>query len=177
MLSDRAMPDQLVIRSAGEGDIRTILQLIAELAEYERAPAAAVATPELLHDALFGAGHVAYALVAEWDGSIVGFALYFLNFSTWTGRPGLYLEDIYVQPAMRGRGIGLRLFQHLAQEAMRRNCTRLELSVLDWNESAIGFYESLGGVAMDGWTVYRFTPDAIGRIADAGVISNVTGEA
>lgn len=159
--------DDVVLRPATESDIPTIVGLVRELAEYERDPDAAVATPELMWESLFGDGAVAYAVMADVDGVSVGFALYFFNFSTWTGRPGLYLEDLYVQPSMRGRGIGRELFRYLARVAMARRCGRFELSVLDWNVDAIGFYEKLGGVAMDGWTVYRFAPDAIAAIAEA----------
>ncbi len=155
----------MTLRAATEADIPTVIALVRELAEYERDPEAAVATPELMREALFGDRAVAYAVVAELDGDAVGFALYFFNFSTWTGRPGLYLEDLYVRPRARGRGIGVALFKYLARVAVDRGCGRFELSVLDWNTDAIGFYERLGGVPMDGWTVYRFAPDAIAAIA------------
>lgn len=158
--------NDVALRTATEGDIPAIIQLVRELALYERDPDAAVATPELMREALFGDRAVAYAVMADVGGVSVGFALYFFNFSTWTGRPGLYLEDLYVQPAVRGRGIGRALFSYLARVAIERGCGRFELSVLDWNVDAIGFYEKLGGVAMDGWTVYRFGPDAIAAIAE-----------
>jgi GNAT superfamily N-acetyltransferase len=154
------------IRAATPHDIASILGLIRELAEYEKDPDAAVATPELLYDALFADGHVAYALIAEDESGVLGMALYFFNFSTWTGRPGLYLEDFYVRPHARGRGIGEALFIQLARIARERECGRMELSVLDWNVNAIRLYERLGGVPMNGWTVYRFTPDVIERIAE-----------
>lgn len=156
----------VAIRAATPADIPAILSLIRELAEYERDPAAAVATPELMYAALFNPDAVAYALMAEDDVNIVGFALYFFSFSTWTGRPGLYLEDIYVRPHARGRGIGQKLFSRLAQIATERGCGRMELAVLKWNADAIGFYERLRGLPMDGWTVYRFSPDAIADIAE-----------
>ncbi len=155
----------MTLRAATDADIPIVIALVRDLAEYERDPAAAIATPELMREALFGDRGVAYAVIAEMDGDAVGFALYFFNFSTWTGRPGLYLEDLYVRPRARGRGIGLALFRHLARVAIERGCGRLELTVLDWNVDAIGFYKKLGGVAMDGWTVYRFAPDAIAAIA------------
>lgn len=148
-------------------DVPVILSLVHELAEYERDPESAMATPELMLAALFGERAVAAAVMAEVDGDAVGFALYFFNFSTWTGRPGLYLEDLYVRPSMRGRGIGRSLFTRLAQVAVERGCGRLELSVLDWNVDAIGFYQKLGGVPLNDWTVYRFAPDAIARIASS----------
>lgn len=158
--------NDVALRTATKSDIPAIIGLVRELALYERDPGAAVATPELMREALFGDRAVAYAVMADVDGISVGFALYFFNFSTWTGRPGLYLEDLYVQPSMRGRGIGRELFSYLARVAMERRCVRFELSVLDWNVDAIGFYDKLGGVAMDGWTVYRFGPDAIAEIAE-----------
>ncbi len=167
----------VTLRAAIEADIPSILALVRDLAEYERDPEAAVATPELMRDALFGENAVAYAILAELDGTTVGFALYFFNFSTWTGRPGLYLEDLYVKTEARGLGIGRKLFVYLAQVALDRGCGRLELSVLDWNASAIGFYEKLGGIAMDGWTVYRFTPDAIAAIAATAATAPVAAHA
>lgn len=157
--------NDVTLRTAAEEDIPAIIALVRELAEYERDPHAVVAIPELMRQALFGDGAVAHAVMADVSGTSVGFALYFFNFSTWTGRPGLYLEDLYVQPSMRGRGIGRELFRYLARVALERRCGRLELSVLDWNVDAIGFYEKLGGVAMNDWTVYRFAPEAIASIA------------
>ncbi|HEV2641683.1 MAG TPA: GNAT family N-acetyltransferase [Candidatus Elarobacter sp.] len=154
------------IRAAAPHDIVSILEMIRELAEYERDPDAVVATPELLQRALFGESHVAYALMAEDGSGTLGFALYFFNFSTWTGRPGLYLEDFYVRPHARGRGIGESMFACLARIARERGCGRMELAVLDWNVNAIRLYERLGGVPMKDWTVYRFTPDVIARIAE-----------
>lgn len=155
----------VTLRPATSTDIPAIISLVRELAEYERDPDAAMATPELMHEALFGEKAVAYAVMAESGSDAVGFALYFFNFSTWTGRPGLYLEDLYVQPSMRGRGIGRELLRYLANVALERGCGRMELSVLNWNMDAIGFYHRLGGVPMDGWTVYRFNPDTIAAIA------------
>lgn len=165
----------VALRPAAERDIPVIIQLIRELAEYERDPEAAVATPELMHAALFGERSVAHAVIASVDDVDVGFALYFFNFSTWTGRPGLYLEDVYVRPAARGRGVGRLLLTHLARVALERGCGRMELSVLDWNVDAIGFYERLGGIPMHGWTVYRFTPEVIAGIA-AGADRATAGE-
>lgn len=160
------MTSDLCIRPATPHDVETILELIRELAEYERDPAAVVATPDLLHDALFGENHVAYAIIAEDAAGTLGLALYFFNFSTWTGRSGLYLEDLYVRPSARGRGVGEQLLVHLARIARARECGRMELSVLDWNVNAIRLYERLGGIPMKGWTVYRFTPDVIEQIAE-----------
>jgi GNAT superfamily N-acetyltransferase len=156
------------IRPAVPADIPNILDLIRELAEYERDPDAAVATPDLMHRALFGPGAVAHVVMAEDDTGTLGFALYFFNFSTWTGKPGLYLEDFYVRPAARSRGIGRRLFTRLAGIAQQRGCGRMELSVLNWNVNAIRFYQRQGGVAMNDWTHYRFGADDIARIAAAG---------
>lgn len=157
--------DSITLRDATPDDIPTILALVRELAEYERDPDAAVATPALLHASLFGPDRVAYAVMAEDAGEAVGFALYFFNFSTWTGRPGLYLEDFYVRPSARGRGIGTRLFRYLARVAHARGCGRMELSVLDWNTEPQRLYQRLGGRPLDDWTTYRFDTDAIARLA------------
>ena len=153
------------LRPATPADIPTILDLIRELADYERDPDAAVATPELMHDALFGPGAVAHVLMAEDEAETLGFALYFFNFSTWTGRPGLYLEDFYVRPSARSGGVGRRLFARLASIAQERGCGRMELSVLNWNVNAIRFYERQGGTALDDWTHYRYGTEEIARIA------------
>lgn len=155
---------RLQIRPARPGDEDVLLGLVRELAEYERAPEAVVATPALLQQALFGDEPMANAVVAEWDGAVAGFALYFFNFSTWLGRPGLYLEDLYVREALRGRGIGKALLLHLARIAHARGCGRMEWSVLDWNAPAIEFYRSTGAVAMDEWTVYRLDQAALKRL-------------
>ena len=162
------------IRPALPADIPKILELIRELAEYERDPEAAIATPDLMYDALFGPRAVAHAMMAEDDAETFGFALYFFNFSTWTGRRGLYLEDFYVRPAARARGIGRQLFTRLASIAQECGCGRLELSVLNWNVNAIRFYERHGGVALDDWTHYRFGLDAISRIASPGDTPDAT---
>lgn len=125
-----------------------------------------MATEPLLHQWLFGPRPVAEVLIAEWQGSPAGFALFFHNFSTFLGRPGIYLEDLFVVPAHRGRGIGGRLLAALARLAVERGCGRLEWSVLDWNEPAIGFYRALGAVAQDEWTVFRVTGEALERLAN-----------
>lgn len=156
------------LRSALPADIPTILDLIRELAEYEREPDAAVATADLMYDALFGPRAVAHVIMAEDDQATYGFALYFFNFSTWTGRRGLYLEDFFVRPAARGRGIGMQLFNRLAKIAQESGCSRMELSVLNWNVNAIRFYEKQGGFAMNDWTHYRFGVDTIAKIAAQG---------
>lgn len=155
----------VTLRDATPDDIPTILALVRELAEYERDPEAAVATPELLYDAMFSPRAVAHAVMAEERGEPLGFALYFFNFSTWTGRPGLYLEDFYVRPSARGRGIGTKLFRHLARIARDRGCGRMELSVLTWNLEPMRLYERLGGQRLTNWTTYRFDASTIARLA------------
>ena len=150
---------------AAADDVALLLRLIRALAEYERMSDQVVATEADLHDALFGARPVAEAVIASVGAEPVGFALWFYNYSTFLGRPGLYLEDLFVLPDWRGRGIGRALLQHLARVAVERGCGRMEWSVLDWNEPAIGFYRRLGAQAMNEWTVYRLTGDALARLA------------
>ncbi len=154
------------IRSATANDVPLIMQFIAELAEYERLAHAVVATEEDLRTALFGGRAMAEVVLAESNGEAVGFALFFHTFSTFVGRPGLYLEDLYVRPAMRGQGVGRLLLKHLAGIAVERGCGRFEWSVLDWNEPAIGFYKRLGAVPMDEWTVYRMSGEALLALAE-----------
>jgi GNAT superfamily N-acetyltransferase len=158
----------LRIRDAVPADAALILDLIRELALYERAPEAAKATLADIERALFGDHPKVQALIAEWDGAPVGFAVYFFNFSTWTGRHGVYLEDLFVREAARGRGVGKALLVRLAQIARAKNCARLEWAVLNWNEPAIGFYKSLGAKAMDEWTVYRMEGAALDTLAEGG---------
>lgn len=122
-------------------------------------------TAPMLHEALFGAQPLARAVLAEADGAVAGFALFFTSFSTWTGRAGLYLEDLFVRPEARGRGVGRALLRHLAREAVRLGCARLEWSVLDWNRPAIDFYQSLGAVPIDQWTRYRLKGEALAALA------------
>ena len=141
--------------------------MIRELAEYEREPNAVVATEELLHAALFGASPAVFGLIAEEDGAAVGFALWFRNFSTWLGRHGVYLEDLYVRPEFRGQGHGKALLAELARICVDRGYGRFEWWVLDWNQPAIDFYRSIGAVPMDEWTVQRVTGDALTRLADS----------
>jgi GNAT superfamily N-acetyltransferase len=157
-----------VIRAATEADVPLILRFIRELAEYERLAHEVVATEEILRESLFGARRYAEVVIAEEDGEPAGFALFFHNFSTFRGRPGIYLEDLYVRPEMRGRGTGRALLAHLAALAVERGCGRLEWWVLDWNEPAIRFYRSLGAQAMDDWTVFRVAGDALRRLAADG---------
>src|SRR6266704_1448645 len=151
-----------VIRPAKPADVAEIHAMVRELAEYEKALDEAKATPEQLHDALFGASPKVFAHIAEDDaGDVVGFALWFLNFSTWTGAHGIYLEDLYVRPSARGSGYGKALLAPLAAICVERGYTRLEWSVLDWNAPAIAVYRSQGAVPMDEWTVHRLTGDAL----------------
>jgi GNAT superfamily N-acetyltransferase len=153
------------IREATEEDVPLILSLIRELAEYEKLSDEVVATEDGLRDSLFGERRYAEVLIAEHDGAPAGFALFFHNFSTFLGKPGIYLEDLYVKPAFRGSGIGKKLLVHLASLAKRRGCGRLEWWVLDWNEPSIGFYKKLGAVPMDDWTVYRVSGSALEDLA------------
>jgi GNAT superfamily N-acetyltransferase len=149
------------LRPARPGDLATIVALIKELAEFEQLGHLVVVTPESLRPHLFGARPAAESFVAEVDGTIVAFALFFTNFSTFLGRPGLYLEDLYVQPAFRGRGIGKSLLQHLGALAVERGCGRFEWSVLDWNADAIAFYEKMGATVMPDWRICRVTGPAL----------------
>ena len=154
------------IREATPADVPEILAMIHELADYEKAPHEVVATPGLLRDALFGPEPAVYALMAEDEtGAVVGFALWFRNFSTWVGRHGVYLEDLYVRPSHRGHGYGKALLQELARIAVERGYGRFEWWVLDWNTPAIDFYRSIDAVPMDEWTVYRVSGDALNRLA------------
>ncbi|MGQ4415303.1 N-acetyltransferase family protein [Streptomyces sp. SAS_269] len=156
-----------MIRSATPADVPVIHALIRELAEYEKAPQEARATEEQLREALFGERPAAFAHIAvdEGTGESVGFALWFLNFSTWRGVHGVYLEDLYVRPSARGGGHGRALLTELARICAQRGYERLEWSVLDWNRPAIGFYEALGARPQDEWTVYRLTDGALAELA------------
>ena len=153
------------IGEATEEDVPLILSLIRELAEYEKLSDEVVATEEGLRDNLFGRRRYAEVLIAEQGGTPAGFALFFHNFSTFLGKPGIYLEDLYVKPEFRGAGIGKELLVHLARLAKGRDCGRLEWWVLDWNEPAMGFYGKLGAVPMDDWTVYRVAGEALEDLA------------
>ena len=144
-----------MIREIAERDVPAVVALVHELAEYERAPEHCHLTAAQLRTALFGPAPALFGHVAEVRGQVVGCALWFLNFSTWRGVHGLYLEDLYVQPAHRGAGLGRALLARLAAVCAERGLERLEWSVLDWNAPSIGFYRALGAVAMDEWTVYR----------------------
>ncbi len=155
----------ITLRPATRADIPQILDFIRGLAEYEKLAHEAVATPALLETHLFGERPAAEVVIADVDGVPAGFALFFVSFSTFLGRPGLYLEDLFVLPDHRGLGLGKRLMVHLAQLAVSRGYGRFEWSVLDWNEPAIRFYRRLGAVGLDEWTVQRVTGDALQALA------------
>jgi GNAT superfamily N-acetyltransferase len=156
-----------MIRAATPSDIPAIHRLIVELAVYEKEPDAVQASHADLASALFGARPTAECVLAVQDGAPVGLALFFTNFSTWTGKPGLYLEDLFVMPAARGTGLGKALLVHLAGIAVARGYGRFEWSVLDWNTPAIGFYTALGAKPMSEWTVMRVEGDALAALAQA----------
>lgn len=145
----------LQVRAAEPADAAVIFHLIGELADYERLRHEVVGSIEHLRAHLFGEPRYAHALIAEWDGEVAGFALYFFNYSTFLCRPGIYLEDLFVRSTQRGRGVGLGLLTALEQHARELGCGRLEWAVLDWNRSAIDFYRRFGAHPNDGWTVYR----------------------
>ena len=149
------------LRAATPQDLPAVVSLIRELAEFEHLSHLVVVTPDSLHPHLFGPRPAAEAVVAEVQGQVVAFALFFTNFSTFLGRPGLYLEDLYVQPAHRGAGLGKALLQHLGALAVERGCGRFEWSVLDWNENAIRFYEKMGATVMPDWRICRVTGEAL----------------
>ena len=159
--SPEHVPPGVSVRPAERRDVAVILGFIRELAEYEHLTHEVVADEGALERCLFGERPVVEAIIAECESAAVGFALFFPTFSTFLGRPGLYLEDIYVRPEMRGKGFGRLLFDHVARLAVQRGCGRLEWAVLDWNEPAIRFYERLGARAMDDWTTYRLTGDSL----------------
>jgi GNAT superfamily N-acetyltransferase len=157
----------LEIRAANPADVPLILSLINELAEYEKLRHESVATDASIHRALFGPKPHAEAVIARFDGEIAGFALFFHNFSTFLGKPGLYLEDLFVRPEYRGRSIGKSLLSHLAALAVQRDCGRFQWQVLDWNKPSREFYESLGAQADPTWITYRMTGEALQRLAQS----------
>jgi GNAT superfamily N-acetyltransferase len=159
------------IRPACAADVSTILRLIRDLATYERAPNEVTATEKQLADVLFGEKPAAEVLLAFERDTPVGFAVFFHNFSTWLGRPGLYLEDLFVKPEKRGKGYGRALLVDLARIARDRGCGRMEWAVLDWNEPAIKFYRSLGAKPMEEWTVFRLTREGIAELAKSESIA------
>ena len=154
-----------MIRTATPDDVPVLLQLVRELAVYEREPDAVETTEPMLHAALFGFSPVASCHVAEQDGQVVGFALWYVTFSTWKGVPGLWLEDLFVRPAARGTGLGRALLEALAGVCVERGYARFEWWVLDWNEPAIGFYRALGAVPQDDWTTMRVDGEALRALA------------
>lgn len=160
------------IRKAKPEDLGLILELIEALADYEKLRHAVRADPEVLQHHLFGPEPRAEVLIAERDGEPIGFALFFHNFSTFEGRPGIYLEDLYVKPEARGFGAGKALFRRLAQLALERDCARLEWAVLDWNAPAIAFYRALGAKPMDEWIVQRLDAEALAALARGTAPSN-----
>ena len=163
------MKEHFNIRPATVEEVPIVLELIRALATYERAPNDVTATEERLTEVLFGNKRAAEVLLAMENERAVGFAVFFHNFSTWLGRPGLYLEDLFVRPEDRGKGYGRALLVELARIARDRGCGRMEWAVLDWNEPAIQFYRKLGAKPMDEWTVFRLTRDGIERLAEATV--------
>ena len=159
----------VIIRDARPDDVDELLRLIHELAAYEREPDAVTATADHVREALFpvGASPAAYGLVAEREGRVVGMAVWFTSFSTWTGRPGIWLEDLFVEPEQRGLGVGRHLLARLAEICVERGWTRLEWAVLNWNEPSIEFYRAQGARAQDEWTTYRLDGDALRRMAQS----------
>lgn len=155
------------IRVATPADVPAILDFIRSLAAYEKLLESVVADEERLHATLFGERRYAEVLIAEWNSEPAGFALFFHNYSTFLAKPGIYLEDLFVVAAFRGQGIGKALLIHLAKLAMERDSGRLEWSVLDWNEPAIGFYKSIGARAMDDWSIFRLTGEELTRLAQS----------
>jgi GNAT superfamily N-acetyltransferase len=159
------MSSEVTIRTATSADVALILGFIRELAEYERLADRVTASEERLSESLFGPQPRAEVLIAELSGAPVGFALFFHNYSTFLAQPGIYLEDLYVQPQARGQGVGRRLLAELARLARERGCGRLEWAVLDWNSDAIGFYRRLGGQLLDDWRIFRLTGAALAELA------------
>lgn len=158
---------EINIRPATDRDCAVILKFIIELAIYEKLEDEVVATENDIRDSLFGENSVADAVICEIGNEPAGFALYFFNYSTWLGKKGLYLEDLYVTPKARGKGAGQRLLSHLARIALENDCGRFEWSVLDWNELAINFYKNLGAKPLDGWVGYRMTGQALRDLAES----------
>jgi GNAT superfamily N-acetyltransferase len=156
---------QIQIRPGSSNDVPLILAFIRELAEYEKMSDDVVATEDRLRSALFGERPFAEVIIASLEGVPVGFALFFSNFSTFLGRPGMYLEDLFVRPAARGAGVGRELLKYLARLTVEREWGRLEWSVLDWNEPSIGFYKKMGATPMDEWTIFRLTGPALQNLA------------
>jgi GNAT superfamily N-acetyltransferase len=156
----------LTIRRARPDEVGVVYSLIRELAEYERLLHEVEATEPMIADALFGENPRLFCDIAEWNGEVAGFAVWFINFSTFSGRSGIYLEDLFVRPALRGKGIGKALLSHLAKECVANDWSRLQWSVLDWNEPSIAFYKSLGAVMMDEWTICKVAGPALEALAE-----------
>lgn len=155
----------LRLRTAVSADVPQILKFIRALGDYERLGPEVIATEQSLRATLFGERRYAEVVLADWDGQAAGFALFFHSYSTFLARPGIYLEDLFVDPAYRRHGVGKALLQHLARLAVERDCGRLEWSALDWNHLAIDFYLQFGAVALNEWSIYRLTGDALRRLA------------
>jgi len=155
----------MIVRRAEPGDVPAILRLIRALATYEHAADAVEATEGMLQETLFGDDVRVFGHVAEKDGAVVGIAIWFLNYSTWTGRPGIYLEDLFVDDSVRGTGAGKALFQALAREAIAHGCARIDWAVLDWNTPAMDFYRAIGGRPQSGWDPWRLDEAAIKALA------------
>ncbi len=155
-----------IIRDAVATDVPEILAMIRELADYERLSHQVLATAESLAASLFGPNPCAQAMIAEIEGQPAGYAMFFYTFSTFVGKRGLFVEDVFVRPRYRRKGIGREFFRRLAQRAVQRNCGRMEFSVLDWNKPALDFYQSLGAAALTDWTIHRFTGESLQRLAD-----------
>ncbi|HEY1890721.1 MAG TPA: GNAT family N-acetyltransferase [Steroidobacteraceae bacterium] len=164
------MSDTITIRPATRDDVPLVLQFIRDLATYERLEHQVSASEAQLREALFGERRYAEVVFACSGAEPVGFALFFHNFSTFKGQPGIYLEDLFVRPEARGRGVGKRLLSYLARTAVERRCARLEWAVLTWNEPSIGFYRSLGALPMDEWKVFRLTGEALASLAGSGPV-------
>jgi GNAT superfamily N-acetyltransferase len=165
MQREQNMTDTITIRPAAPHETPLVLEFIRELARYERLEHEVSASEAQLREALFGDRPYAEVVFACSGGKPVGFALFFHNFSTFKGRPGIYLEDLFVRPEARGAGIGRELLAHLARTAVQRRCSRLEWAVLDWNEPSIGFYRNLGAVSLDEWKIFRLTGQPLERLA------------
>ncbi len=170
------MSNELQIKKATERDIPVIASFIRQLAEYEKLADAAIMTHDDLRQSLFSERPAAEVLLGYYEDRPVGFAVFFHNFSTFLGRAGLYLEDLFVIPEMRGKGFGRALLAHLAKIARDRKCGRFEWAVLDWNEPAINFYKKLGAIPMTEWTTFRVTGDALANLAESGPSSGAGSE-
>src|SRR5579862_27014 len=160
------MSSAISIRRARADEAALVLSLICELAEYEKLLHEVEATETMIADALFGTNPRLFCDIAEWNGEVAGFAVWFINFSTFSGRSGIYLEDLFVRPPLRGKGIGKALLAHLAKECVANNWSRLQWSVLDWNAPSIAFYKSLGAVLMDEWTICKVAGPALTALAE-----------